>query len=509
MNNQILINATPYETRVALLEDGELAELYIERSGDKGIVGNIYKGKVVRVLPGMQAAFVEVGLERTAFLHVSDIYDTWDEVDFDREGDSYPGKGKRLNHLKHGKLKGSVTSAHAHIEDILKMGQDILVQVLKEPLGTKGARLTSYISLPGRNLVFMPNYDHIGVSKRIENEKEKRRLRDIVQNARTPGSGFIIRTASEGSSREEIERDMDFLMRLWRAIQERWEETSAPALLYHELDLIIRTLRDLFTDDVKRVTIDSPVEYDKVIRFVDTYMPHLRPFVKLYEGSEPVFDYYGVETQISNAMEKRVWLKSGGYIVIDQTEALTTIDVNTGKYVGKRNPEDTILKTNLEAAKEIVYQLRLRNIGGIIVIDFIDMEMSSSKNKIYRTLKELLKKGRAKTTINHISELGLVEMTRKRVRESLIQSLCCPCPYCEGRGFIKSKMTVVMDIYRALIKEVSTMRKRKITLYVHPEIAECLYDEMRDIVCEVEKNYRKRIVIKSMNLFHLEQFEIS
>lgn len=496
MDKLILINANPYETRVAILEGRDLVEFYVERERDKGVMGNIYKGKVVRVLPGMQAAFVDIGMDRTAFLHIADIYDSWDEVDFTKTEDM-----PRL---------GSFTSVpNTSIEDILKAGQDILVQVQKEPIGSKGARLTSYISIPGRYLVLMPTHSRIGVSKRIEVEKEKKRLREIVMELKPQDMGFIIRTACEGRNEEDIKKDMDYLIRLWRTIQEKRESSSTPSLLYHDLDLALRTLRDLFTEDVNKVIIDSSEEYDRVVKFVDTYMPHLRPFVEHYDGDEPLFEFYGVEVQIGEALEKRVWLKSGGYIVIDQTEALTTIDINTGKYVGKRSPEDTVLKTNLEAVKEIAYQLRLRNIGGIIIIDFIDMEKPSNRQKVYRALKEAIKDDRAKTTILKISELGLVEMTRKRVRESLLQSLCSPCFYCEGKGFIKSKTTIAVDIYRALLKDCPKMRKKKVTLYCHPEIAELLYDEMRDLIEDIEKRYKKRIAIKSISLFHIEQCEIN
>ncbi len=512
MENLILINANPHETRVAILEGGDLVELYVERGRDKGVVGNIYKGKVVRVLPGMQAAFVDIGLERTAFLHVTDIYEDHEDFDFVRDEDAEEeARDPIFPHRSNTSQKGGYFShSNASIEDLLRTGQDVLVQVLKEPLGTKGARLTSYISIPGRYLVFMPTHDHIGVSKKIEDEKERRRLRKLILKLRDGETGgFIIRTACEGKKEKDIKNDMDYLTRLWKDIQRRWEQAPSPSVIYRELDLTLRTLRDLFTEDIDRVIIDSEEEYNRILRFVETYMPHLKRFVELYDNDDPLFEYYGVEVQISEALEKRVWLKSGGYIVIDQTEAVTTIDVNTGKYVGRRSPEETILKTNLEAVKEIAYQLRLRNIGGIIIIDFIDMDKPFNRQRVYKALREALKGDRAKAIILQISDLGLVEMTRKRVRESLVQLLCTTCPYCEGRGFVKSKDTVVMDIYRALLKDIPKTRKRKITLYVHPEIAEVLYGDMRDLIEVLEKGYRKRIVIKSMNLFHIEQFEIT
>lgn len=502
MENLILVEANPYERRVALLEGGNLAEIYIERERDRGIVGNIYKGRVVRVLPGMQAAFVEVGLERTAFLQGADVYDMPEEFEFVKAGEDEEGEGYRFH-----PLKGQYTGGP--IQEILRTGQDVLVQVVKEPLGTKGARLTSHISLPGRYLVFMPTSSHIGVSRRIENDKEKKRLRRIVSRLRPKGAGFIIRTACEGMSEEEIAKDMEYLLKLWEDIVKKWEDTPSPSLLYQEPNLTLKTLRDLFTRDVRKVIIESKEEYEKALRFVDVYMPHLKPSVELYTDDPPLFELYGVEVQLGEALEKRVWLRSGGYIVIDQTEALTTIDVNTGKYVGRRDPEETALRTNLEAAREIVYQLRLRNIGGIIIIDFIDMERPRNREEVYKALKELLKKDRARTTILKVSELGLVEMTRERVRESLVHTLCGPCPYCEGRGFVRSKITVAMEIYRRLLREVPKMRKRKITIYVHPEVAELFYEELRDMVDTIERDYRKSINVKSMNLFHLEQYEIA
>lgn len=534
MKNKILISANPYEIRVAVLDKGDLVEFHVERKNKiRGVAGDIYKGKVVRVLPGMQAAFVDIGLERTAFLHATDIYESLDEFDFPIKN----GEGNALDAVLQERSKETVqtgpsawfetvqdetsqkvspTSSKktrslkptAQIEDLLKEGQEVFVQVAKEPLGTKGARLTSHISLPGRHLVLMPSHDRIGVSRRIENEKERKRLKDIVQDLRPPNMGFIVRTACEGSKKREIEADMDYLLRLWKSIQERWDKAPAHASIYQEFDLTLKTIRDVFTDDVDSLIIDSKEEYEKAIKFIETYLPDLKSYVELYDGEPQLFDLYGIEIEIGEALEKRVWLKSGGYIVIDQTEALTTVDVNTGKYVGRRSPEETVFKTNMEALKEIVYQLRLRNIGGIIIIDFIDMERSSNREKVYQALREAVKKDKSQSYILRISELGLVEMTRKRVKESLRASLCEACPYCEGKGVIKSKETIILEIYKELLKEVPKKRWRKVVVYVHPDIAELLYDDEREIIEDIEQRFKKKVVVKAMSMLHHEQFKI-
>jgi len=486
---EILINANPFERRVALIEQGRLVEFYVERGKDRGLTGNIYKGKVVRVLPGMQSAFVEIGLARTSFLHVSDIQESFDELD--EEDDE---KDRRRG------------GPQVRIQDIIKEGQEVMVQVAKEPIGTKGARVTSYISLPGRYLVFMPTYEKVAISRRISSDKERRRLRDIVSSMRTDGYGFIIRTVCEGMPKEDIQADMYYLEKLWRSILKKREEVSTPGVLYEELDLTLRTLRDLFSRDIERVVINTREEYDRVVRFVDEFMPALSGRVELYEGAEDIFDAHGIEIELADALEKKVWLRSGGHIIIDQMEALTAIDVNTGKYVGKKNSDETIIKTNLEAVKEVVYQLRLRNIGGIIVIDFIDMSRTPDREKVYNALKEALKADKARTNILKISELGIVEMTRKRVRENLAQSLCEPCPYCEGNGLVKSRDTIVMDIYRELLRELPN-RKKKATLYVSPAIAETLSVDAA-VLQDLEKRFGKKVIVKPVERFHQERYEI-
>ena len=493
MANELIINVTPQETRVALLEDRALAELYIERAKDRGIVGNIYKGKVMKVLPGMQAAFVDVGLERSAFLYVSDVsgkVEDYEEMGF------------------HGDDMAIYFNPLSPIEDLLSEGQEIMVQVSKEPLGTKGTRITSHVTLPGRYLVFMPTVDHVGVSRRIKDEKERRRLREIVQTIKPPSGGFIVRTASEGAETEEIRADMEFLIRLWENVQKRRESQPAPSLIHSDLTMVLRAIRDILSPQVNRIVIDSKEEYDSIISFINAYMPKQKYEITLFENQEPIFDAYGIEVEIDKISGRKVWLKSGGYIVIDMTEALVAIDVNTGRYVGKRNLADTILKTNLEAAKEIAYQLRLRNIGGIIIIDFIDMEREGDREKVYQVLEEALKKDRQKTNIFQISELGLVEMTRKRTRENIARILSEPCPYCEGGGLIKSKTTVCYDIFRQIERTSSELGGHNILVEVNPEIAGLLYEEERASVEELERRTRKKIVIKGKPGFHQEQFNI-
>jgi ribonuclease G len=481
------------ETRVALLEDRMLVELYIERTKDRGIVGNIYKGKVVKVLPGMQAAFVDIGLEKAAFLYVTDVYggmEDYEEMGFQ------------------GEEMATYFNSSSQIEDLLSEGQEVLVQVSKEPIGTKGTRITSYISLPGRYLVFMPTIDHIGVSRRIKDEKERKRLREIIQTLRPPSSGFIVRTASEGAESDEIRNDMDFLLHLWDNIQKKKESSNAPSLIHSDLTMVLRVIRDILSPQVNRIVIDSRDEYENIISFINTYMPKQKYEITLYEKPESIFDTYGIEMEIDKILGRKIWLKSGGYIVIDMSEALVAIDVNTGRFVGKRNLADTILKTNLEAAKEIAYQLRLRNIGGIIIIDVIDREREGDREKVYQALEESIKKDRQKTTIFKISELGLVEMTRKRTRESISRILGESCPYCEGAGLIKSKTTVCYDIFREIERTSTALGGQNIVVEVNPEVADLLYEEERTGVEELERKLRKKIVIKGRPGFHQEQFDI-
>ncbi|MDW7643934.1 MAG: Rne/Rng family ribonuclease [Desulfuromonadales bacterium] len=500
MTKELVINTTSHETRVALLESGHIAELYIERSRERGIVGNIYQGKVIRVLPGMQAAFVDIGLEKAAFLYVADVLDEMEAVEQFVEGAS--------QHAKPSEGGDDDRPPLPPIEDLLQEGQIILAQVAKEPIGTKGARITSHISLPGRHLVYMPTVDHIGISRRIENEEEKDRLRLIIESIRPQGTGFIVRTAAEGKSEEDLRADVEFLVGLWKDIAKRKENKKAPCLIHSDLDVTSKVLRDILTEDVRRIVVDSQEEHDKIVRFLQTFMPKLSVDIELYDQDEPIFDAFGLEVEIARALGRKVWLKSGGYIIIEQTEALNAIDVNTGRFVGKHNLEDTILKTNLEAVKEIAFQLRLRNIGGLIIIDFIDMEKELHREKVHSALEEALKNDKSKTNILKISELGLVEMTRKRVRESIGRTLCEPCPYCEGKGYVKSRTTLAYEVFREIRREIRDLPGYRLTLQVHPDIAALLYDEERHGIEELERQFEKQISITARPNFHIEQFDI-
>ncbi len=499
MTKELVICTTSHETRVALLEGGHIAELYIEREREMGIVGNIYKGKVIRVLPGMQAAFVDVGLEKAAFLYVADVLDEMEQVERSIDGDSQSVED----------TENTEPPPLPPIEDLLKEGQELLVQISKEPIGTKGARITSHISLPGRHLVYMPTVDHVGISRRIESEEERERLKQVVDSMRSPGTGFIVRTVSEGKSESDLRHDMEFLVGLWENLSRGLDEISAPSLIHSDLDVTSKVLRDILTEDVKRIVVDNVEEYDKIVRFLRTFMPRLNYCIELYKGDEPVFDAYGLEIEIARSLGRKVWLKSGGSIIIEQTEALVAIDVNTGRYVGKHNLEDTILKTNLEALKEIAFQLRLRNIGGIIIIDFIDMEKEAHREKVHAALEDALKHDKNKTNILKISELGLVEMTRKRVRESIGRTLCEPCRYCEGKGYVRGRLTIIYEVLRELRREMANPAVNRITLLAHPEITGLLIDEERCGVDELEQRFGQTVTINSRPGFHIEQFEIA
>ena len=498
MADEILINVTREEIRVGLLEGGQVVEFYVERKRDVSLVGNIYKGRVVKILPGMQSAFVDIGLEKAAFLYVADIMtDLEDYAPFLEEEE-------KQNSLELFSRRGR---QDLPIEEIIQEGQEILVQVSKDPIGSKGARVTSYVTLPGRYLVLMPNVEHIGISRRISDEEERARLRAILETMKQKGFGFIIRTASEGCTEEELKKDMEFLLLLWENIQGKRDRVVAPNLLYSDLDLTFRSVRDLMSHDVERLVIDSEDEADRVKEFVRSYFPKLLSKIELYSDREPLFDAFGIELDISRALGRRVWLKSGGYIVIDQTEAMTVIDVNTGKFVGKEDLEDTILKTNLEAVKEIAYQIRLRNLGGIIIIDFIDMEKIENREKVFNAFAEAMKKDRAKNTILHISELGLIQMTRKRVRESLGRTLCEACPYCEGKGFVKSPTTLCYEIFRKISK-IAQHGGEKIIVTAHPVVAELLSDEERSGLEEIEGKYGVKVIVKEDSKLHQENYEV-
>ncbi len=497
MSSEILINITFDEVRVGLLEAGQLVELYVERKKDASLVGNIYKSRVVKVLPGMQSAFVDIGLDKAAFLYVADV-----KADIEAYSPFLEDEEDAVQiEFKKGRQDVS-------IEELVQEGQELLVQVAKDPIGSKGARVTSYVTIPGRYLVLMPEVEHIGISRRIVDEEERTRLKNIVEEIRPNGYGLIVRTASEGATRDELLKDLEFLLLLWENIQHKKEKVSAPILLYSDLDLVFRSVRDLMSHDVERVIIDSREEYDRMKEFVNTYFQKFSDKIEFYDGHEPLFDAKGVELDISRALGRRVWLKSGGYIVIDQTEAMTVIDVNTGKYVGRENLEDTILKTNLEAVKEIAYQIRLRNLGGIIIIDFIDMEDLVNREKVFNAFKDAMKKDKARNTIFNISELGLIQMTRKRVRESLGRTLCDACPYCEGKGFVLSPRTICFEIFRK-INRMSIQRGAKLIITTHPDVAELLSDEERYAVEEIEKTREVEIIVKVDLRIHQENYNIT
>jgi ribonuclease G len=501
--NLLVVNADGPETRVALIEKGVLSELFIERKKERGIVGNIYKGRVVRVLPGMQAAFVDIGVEKAAFLYVADVRGGGDfktmfgDDDGEHDGADEPPRED-----------AGKSSRHQKIEDLLKEGQEVLVQVAKEPMGTKGARITSYVSLPGRHLVFMPTVDHIGISRRIGTDKERKRLREIIDSQRPKGAGFIVRTVAEGATEKELRDDMDFLIKLWREILRKNEKARPASMLYSDLDLLLRIVRDNLTEGVDKLIVDSKPEFERVQKFVAAFMPQFQGRVELYEGKDSIFDGHGIEVELDRAIERKVWLKSGGYLIIDQGEALTAIDVNTGKFVGKRNLEETITKNNLEACREVADQLRLRNIGGIIVVDFIDMDKEQNREKVFKAFQESLKADRAKSNVSKISELGLVEMTRKRTRESLARKLTEACFYCEGKGYLKSKTTICYEILREVRRQGDAFKEDTIVVQCHPEIAELLSTSDMEYVEQVEKRLQKKVMIKARGSFHLEHFEI-
>ena len=507
MYRKLVINVTEYETRVALLEDGTIAELFIERGDGADIAGNVYKGRVQRVLPGMQAAFVDIGIDQAAFIYVDDVignsykdieklFIQSDEVDKDIE-----------QTVQEDSVYSHATS-NVPIEALITEGQEIMVQVAKSPIGTKGARVTSHVSLPGHLLVMMPTSTHIGVSKRIEDEYERNRLKNLIEGLRTNNFGYISRTAAEGVDEKKIDIEIAFLMKLWETVQKKFKAAPAPSLLHQELNIIHRAVRDLLIHDAEKLIIDSRLEYESVLRFLDMFMPSLQHSIELYEGTEPIFDSLNLEGVIARGLKRKVWLKSGGYIVIEHTEALAAIDVNTGRYVGKHNPEETMLTTNLEAVQEITYQIRLRDIGGIIVVDFIDMEKISSQEKVFNAFQEALNKDRSKTHVLPISEMGLIQMTRKRIRKPLTHLLCEPCFYCEGEGYLLSEQSVCYNIYKEVLHEASDSLGTKLTLRVNPEIADLLHGGENRIITSLERIIGKQIEIYPNAQFHLEKFDI-
>lgn len=481
MFREIVINADPNETRIAVLEDAKLVELFVERADDRRLVGDIFKGKVNAVLPGIQAAFLEIGLPKTAFLHSSDMLESM--LDFEMFDIDEPSGGERRPEPQ-------------SIENYLQKGQEVLVQVIKEPIGTKGPKVSGRLSLPGRYLVLMPGLNHIGVSRKITDREERQRLKQILHELKPNHAGLICRTAAEGRSRKEAEADVKYLVDLWKEIEERAAEMEAPALIHREMEMTTGLIRDLFTEEIDRLVIDSKEAYKQILTYLKAFSPELKGRIKLFKGDGPVFDEYGIEAEIEKSLERKVWLKKGGYLVIDHTEALVSIDINTGRFTGKKSQEDTILKTNLEAAEEVARQLRLRDMGGIIVIDFIDMEQESSKRQVLETLRAALRKDRARTKVYGLSELGLVEMTRQRERPSLVHYFSEDCPTCGGSGKILSGNSIAMRVDRFLRRIAAHSKEKNVQLRLHPDAATHLFDVRAERLEELEKELGLKVDIR-------------
>jgi ribonuclease G len=534
MSKEMIISSSAHETRVAILEDDQVAEIFIERERSRGVVGNVYKGRVSKVLPGMQSAFVDLGLERDGFLYVSDVVATFEEFDrLDTDEDdppASPGTGASASsgnppsgthkaapggHRNGGRRdRDREKGPEPKIEELLKEGQEVIVQVAKEPLGTKGARLTSHATMPGRFLVFMPTVDHVGVSRKIDSREERSRLRGIVREFREQTGftgGLIIRTAAAGRPKEDIVSDLSYFHKVWTEVRLKAETSRAPAVVYQEQSLVAKLLRDLLTDDYSAIRIDNAFEHRRVVELIERIMPSLAPKVRLYEKEFPIFEEYGVQAEIDRALRSKVWLKSGGSIVINQTEALVAIDVNTGRYVGKKTAgrlEDTILKTNLEAVKEIVRQIRLRDLGGIIVLDFIDMEEKKNRQKVFQTVEQELRKDRSPSKALQVSDFGLVIITRKRVKQSLERVLTEPCPYCAGSAVIKSTSTICYEILSEVKKIGADLNGQSLVLRVNPDIARALRDEERAVFKDLKQSLGREIALRPDAQLHHEQFDL-
>ncbi len=549
MNKEMIISSGEHDTRVAILEEDQVVEIFIERERQRGVVGNVYKGRVSKVLPGMQSSFVDIGLERDAFLYVSEVVNTVEEFDRLESGDDdepvvaavpdAPGAELEAPELaaaevgvEAGVINGraperravprasDARGGHARedrpqpkIEDLLKEGQEVLVQVVKEPLGTKGARLTSHVTMPGRFLVFMPTVDHVGVSRKIDSRDERARLRGIVREFREEHGftgGVIIRTAAGGRSKEDIVSDLSYFHQVWTEIRQKMESRRPPAVLFQEQSLVTKLLRDLLTDDYTAIRIDNEQEHRRVVALVERIMPSLLPRVKFYTKEFPILEEYGIQGEIDKALRSKVWLKSGGYLVINQTEALVAIDVNTGRYVGKRTGrlEDTIVKTNLEAVKEIVRQIRLRDLGGIIVLDLIDMEEKKNRQKVFQEVEKELRKDRSPSKALQVSDFGLVIVTRKRVKQSIERQLTDPCPYCSGSGSIKSASTICYEILMEMKKIGGEIEGQGIVLRVNPDIARALKEEESAVLRDMQQTLGRPVTIKADSHLHHEQFDV-
>ena len=542
MTKEMIVSSNDRETAVAILEDDQVVEFFMERERQQGVVGNVYKGRVSKVLPGMQSSFIDLGLERDGFLYVSDVItpaealeDDPDDppaaadplaADADADADDAADEAEAAASADNGssiapaatrggdRRQRQERAAQPNIEDLLKEGQDVLVQVVKEPIGTKGARITSHVTIPGRFLVFMPTVDHIGVSRKIESREERSRLRGIVRQFREANGfngGVIIRTAASNRPEADILGDLEYFLQVWKEIKHKSETQRSPAVIYREQSLVAKLLRDLLTDEFSVIRIDSAEEHRRVTALIERIMPAMLPRVKLYTRDFPIFEEYGVRTEIDKALRSKVWLKSGGYIVINQTEALVAIDVNTGRYVGKKTTgrlEDTILKTNLEAVKEIVRQLRLRDMGGIVVLDFIDMEDKKNRQKVFQTLEQELRRDRAPSKAIQVSDFGLIIITRKRVKQSLERLMTDTCPYCSGTGTIKSSATVCQEILNEMRKVGHDLDGHGVLLRVNPEIADALNGDERGVLREVEQVTGRRVTVRPDAYLHHEQFDV-
>jgi len=529
MTKEMIISSSAHETRVAILEDDHVAEIFIERERQRGVVGNLYKGRVSKVLPGMQSAFVDLGLERDGFLYVTDAIPSSEEFErFETDEDEAAPAGLPSSDGGAPARQASSPSRRGgppgrrdrekgpepKIEDLLKEGQEIIVQVSKEPLGTKGARLTSHATMPGRFLVFMPTVDHVGVSRKIDSRDERSRLRAIVREFREQHGftgGVIIRTAAAGRPKEDIVADLSYFHRVWTDVRRKFESSRAPVVVYQEQSLVAKLLRDLLTEEFSAVRIDNELEYRRVCELIERIMPALASKVKLYEKEYPIFEEYGVQVEIDRALRSKVWLKSGGSIVINQTEALVAIDVNTGRYVGKKTAgrlEDTIIKTNLEAAKEIVRQIRLRDLGGIIVLDFIDMEEKKNRQKVFQTVEQELRRDRSPSKALQVSDFGLVIITRKRVKQSLERVLTEPCPYCAGSAVIKSSSTICYEILSEVKKIGADLNGQSLILRVNPDIARALRDEERAVFKDLKQSLGREVAVRPDAQLHHEQFDL-
>ena len=537
MNKEMIISSGAHDTRVAILEDDQVVEIFIERENQRGVVGNIYKGRVSKVLPGMQSSFVDIGLERDAFLYVSEVINTVEEFerlagDDEDEGPRAEGQGLAPGEVPDtGENGGQAAAAkvperrgrdrdrerdqpQAKIEDLLKEGQEVLVQVVKEPLGTKGARLTSHVTMPGRFLVFMPTVDHVGVSRKIDSREERARLRGIVKKFREEHGftgGVIIRTAAGNRSEADIVSDLSYFHEIWTQVRQKMETRRPPAVLFQEQSLVTKLLRDMLTDDYSAIRLDDEGEYRRVLQLVERIMPSLMSRVRLYTKDYPIFDEYGVQAEIDKALRPKVWLKSGGYLVINQTEALVAIDVNTGRYVGKKSSgrlEDTIVKTNLEAVKEIVRQIRLRDLGGIIVLDLIDMEEKKNRQRVFQEVEKELRRDRSPSKALQVSDFGLVIVTRKRVKQSLERQLTEPCPYCSGSGSIKSTATICYEILEEMKKLGNDLDGQGVLLRVNPDIARALKEEESAVLRELQQVLGRPVTLRPDAHLHHEQFDV-